>query len=84
MRIRQLYLIYPGSGHLLTDNLKIIFLTKLPQKLSAEMMILAEVERGLGKFITVKESVMSIEKLFKRERERKSHRFEERCDLFPP
>ena len=46
------------------------------------MMILAEVERGLGKFITVKESVMSIEKLFKRERERKSHRFEERCDLF--
>ena len=83
MRIRQLYLIYTGSGHL-TDNLKIIFLTKLPQKLSAEMMILAEVERGLGKFITVKESVMSIEKLFKRERERKSHRFEERCDLFPP
>ena len=49
------------------------------------MMILAEVERGLGKFITVKESVMSIEKLFKREREKvKSHRFEERCDLFPP
>ena len=73
-------MIYPGSVNL-TDNLKKI-VTKLPQKLSAEMMILAEVERGLGKFITVKESVMSIEKLFKRERERKSHRFEERCDLF--
>ena len=73
-------MIYPGSVNL-TDNLKKI-VTKLPQKLSAEMMILAEVQRGLGKFITVKESVMSIEKLFKRERERKSHRFEERCDLF--
>ena len=61
-------MIYPGSVNL-TDNLKKI-VTKLPQKLSAEMMILAEVQRGLGKFITVKESVMSIEKLFKRERER--------------